>query len=630
MCAGLFLATTLTYFPVAKFDFVNFDDPEYVTANPHVRGLTHGIKWAFTSGDAANWFPVTRLSHLLDVQVFGLESGWHHVPSVLIHAFAVLLLFAFLSRATQVVWPAAFVALLFALHPLHVESVAWAAERKDVLSAFFWFLTLWTYVRYTEKPGGRRYALVLASFALGLMSKPMIVTLPFTLVLLDYWPLRRRPRILTEKLPFFALSAVVALVTLAVQRASGAVAAGDIHPFPMRVENAILSYAIYIVKMLWPARLAVFYPYPEQIPQWELVAAAATIAAISIAVWRLSRSHPYLAAGWLWYLVTLIPVIGLVQVGAQARADRYTYVPMTGVVIMLAFGTADLVHRRPRAKPAMATLGVAACVVLVCLARMQTLVWANSGTLFQHALDAGAESDVAHHNLGNYLAELPGRLPEAIGQYEAALRINPDSARTRTDLGNALAKDSERLAEAVAQYHAALRIADSAVTRNDLANTLSRMPGRLDEAIAQYRAALAIDPDYSDARSNLAIALRSGNAQAHLDTANALMKTPGRAVEAVTEYEAALRIDPNSAQAQNNLGIALTQVPARSGEAFQHFEAAVRLDPDYADAHVNLGIALSQIPGRLPAAIAEFEAAMRIKPDAEVRRAFDELRRQRQ
>ncbi len=630
--AALFLATTLAHVSVARSDFVNFDDPDYVTANPYVRGgiTWAGIRWAFTSGDAANWFPVTRLSHLLDVQLFGFESGWHHMSSVLIHAFAALLLFAFLYRTTYAVWPAAFVAFLFALHPLHVESVAWVAERKDVLSAFFWFLTLWAYVRYTEKPGGGRYALVLASFALGLMAKPMIVTLPFTLVLLDFWPLRRRPRILTEKAPFFALSGIVALITFAVQRASGAVVAGNIHSFSMRVENAILSYAIYIVKMFWPARLAVFYPYPAQIPDWQVAAAALAIAAISIVVWRLSRSHPYLAVGWLWYVATLIPVIGLVQVGAQARADRYTYVPMTGLAIMLAFGAAELVHRWPRAKPAIATLGVAACAVFACLTWVQAQVWANSGTLFQHALDAGAESDIAHHNLGNYLAELFGRLPEAIAHYEAALRINPDSPRTRTDLGNALAKDPQRLTEAIAQYEAALRIADSAITRNNLANTLLRMPGRLDEAIAQYRAALRIDPEYADARNNLAIALQSGSAQAHLDRANALMKTPGRLAEAVAEYEAALRIDPSSAQAQNNLGIALSQVPARSGEALQHFDAAIRLDPNYADAHVNLGIALSQIPGRLPAAIAQFEAALRIKPDAEVRRTLNELRRQQQ
>ena len=545
--AGLFLATIITYLPAAKSDFVNFDDPDYVTAEPHVRdGITPaGIRWAFTSGEAANWFPVTRLSHLLDVQLFGFKSGWHHVTNILIHGFAALLLFAFLSRATRDVWPSAFVAFLFALHPLHVESVAWVAERKDVLSAFFWFLTLWAYVRYTEMPGARRYAFVMASFALGLMAKPMIVTLPLILVLLDFWPLRRRPRILTEKAPFFALAAIIALITFAVQRASGAIAAGNIHPFNMRAENAILCYAIYIVKMFWPTRLAVFYPYPAQIPAWEVATAAVAMAAISIFVWRLSRSHPYLAVGWLWYVATLLPVIGLVQVGAQARADRYTYVPMTGLAMMLAFGAADLVYSRPRVKPAIAMFGVAVCAVLLCLTWKQEQVWADSGTLFQHALDIGAESDVAHHNLGNYLADSPGRLPEAIENYEAALRLNPNSATTCTDLGNALAKDPRRLAEAIAQYEAALRIADSAITRNNLASTLLRIPGRLDDAIAEYRAALRIDPDYADARRNLAIALQSGNAQAHLDAGNALMKTTGRVAEAVAEYEAALRIDPS-------------------------------------------------------------------------------------
>ena len=631
ICASLFLTTALVYAPAARFEFVNFDDPDYVTANPHVRdGLTAGaIEWAFKSGDAANWFPLTRLSHLADVQLFGMDSGPHHLVNVLIHALAAILLFAFLYRATGALWPSALVAFLFALHPLHVESVAWISERKDVLSAFFWFLSLWTYVRYTEHPTALRYALALAAFALGLMSKPMIVTLPVTLVLLDFWPLRRKPRILTEKLPFFALAALVALITFSVQRASGAVAADNIHPLATRAANAMVSYAIYILKAFWPSGLAVFYPYPAAIPAWQVALAASTIAAISIFVWRLRRSHPYLAVGWVWYMITLLPVIGLVQVGAQARADRYTYVPMTGLTIMLAFGAAGIVRRHPRARTAIGATAIAACAVLALLTRAQAQVWTNSGTLFQHALDTGAERDVAHHNLGNYLAQAPGRLPEAIAQYEAALRINPDSVPARTDLGNALAQDPARLADAVAQYEAALRVADSAITRNNLANALSRMPGRLNEAIREYQAALKLDPDYQAARNNLAIAMKSGSAQAHLDTGNALLKTPGRAADAAVEYEAALRIDPNMAEAHNNLGIALSQIPARTGEAVAHFESAVRLDPGYADAHVNLGIALSQIPGRRADAIAQFEAALRIKPDPEVRQTLDELKRQR-
>jgi len=603
ICLALLLTSFAVYAPVRHFDFVNFDDPEFVRDNPHVRnGLTpEGLTWAFTSGESANWFPVTRLSHLLDAQLFGMRAGPHHISSVLFHGLAALLLFAFLRRATGVRWPSAFVAFLFAVHPLHVESVAWVAERKDLLCTLFWFLALLAYVRYTERPGAGRYLLVLLPFALGLMAKPMIVTLPFVLLLLDVWPLRRPPGI-WEKIPFFALSAAGAIVTYVVQQHSGAVGVLAAFPFGQRVENAVVSYVVYIAKMLWPTRLAAFYPYPSDIPLWQAGLAAAALAGISILVLRSFRAYPYLAVGWLWYLGTLAPVIGLVQVGAQARADRYMYIPMVGLSIMLAWGVADLVRRRPRARPAAAVLAAAACLCCAVLAAAQVQHWRNSESLFEHALAVTGGNYVAHNNLGTALEEIPGRLPEAIAHYQSALRINPDSAEAHNNLGNAWAQLPGRLPEAIAQYEAALRIRPTyAAAHLNLGTVLMRTPGRLPDAIAEYHAAVRLGPN---------------NAEAHNDLGRALAQLPGRLPEAIAEYRAALGADPNYAEAHNNLGNALAQFPGCLPEAIGEYQAALRAKPDYAEAHYNLAVSLGEA-GRTPEAIGEYEAALRAKPDYE-------------
>ena len=576
----------------------------------------------------------------------------------------------FLRRATGCLWPSAFVAFLFALHPLHVESVAWISERKDVLSALFWFLALWSYVRYVERPGPRRYLAVVAWFVLGLMAKPMIVTLPFLLLLLDFWPLRRplRAALVREKIPLFALSAAASVATFLVQRHSGAVEALAALPLKLRVENAVVSYWIYIFKTIWPARLAVFYPHPKSIPRWQAILAAAALLAVSWAVVRAWRAAPYLAAGWFWYLGTLLPVIGLVQVGAQARADRYMYVPMIGLAVAFAWGASVLFHR------SRVLLAVAAAVLLACLpaARAQAETWQNSETLFRQALAATTDNYLAEHNLGTYLTRVPGRLPEAIAHLEASLRIHPQSARALTDLGTALAR-AGRLPEALADLQAAVRLSpESAIPHNNLANNLLRM-GRLPEAIAEYRVALSLDPDYADARNNLAAALASGDhpgsgaagsladyraavrfnpdsAAAHLNLAIALAADPAHIADAIPEYEAALRLDPNSAEAHNNLAGILANDPARAPEAIEHYQAALRINPnsaeihdnfgnalarmgrtaeaiaeyqsalrlrpDYADAHLNLGAALASLPGRLPEAVAHFEAAVRLQPNS--------------
>jgi tetratricopeptide (TPR) repeat protein len=693
---ALLAATFAVYAQVRHFDFVNLDDSAYTSGNLHVRrGITaEGLRWAFTSGDAANWFPVTWISHMLDCQLFGLASGWHHLTSVLIHGLAALLLFAFLRRATGARWPSALVAFLFAVHPLHVESVAWVAERKDVLSAFFWFLTMWAYVRYTERPGWGRYALVLLAFCSGLMAKPMIVTLPFVLLLLDVWPLGRlsfparaeadgKPRtaaILREKAPLLALSLAVCVLTYLAQQRAGAVKALSAFPLSLRLENALVSYAVYIIRMFWPVRLAVFYPYPRHLPVWQASLAGLVLAGASVMVVRWHRSRPYLATGWFWYLGTLIPVIGLVQVGAQARADRYTYIPMVGLSIMVAWGVAELA-RRPRVKPLAAALMSLACLACAVLAWFQVQHWRNSETLFRHALDVTTENAVAHDNLANYLMNVPGGLPEAVGHLEAALRIDADSVPAHTELGNALARIPGRLAESFPQFQAALRLApDWPIAHNELGNALlkagrlpeaitefstasrldpdyadahynlgvalSQVPGRIPEAVAEYQAALRIKPDYAEAQLNLgnvlaglpgrvteateayqaALRMRPDYAEAHYNLGRVLSSMPGRVPDAMAEYEAALRIRPDYAEAHNNLGNLLSQIPGRMPDAIAEYEAALRISPDYAEGHYNLGVVLSRIPGRLPEALSHLETALRLKPNPELRRAIDGLR----
>jgi tetratricopeptide (TPR) repeat protein len=638
------LTTLLVYAPVYRFGFVNFDDPDYVTNNPHVRnGLTmDGIVWAVTSTEAANWFPATRLSHLLDVEIFDMRPGGHHFTNAFLHACATVFLFAFLLAATGAAWPSAFVAMLFAVHPLHVESVAWIAERKDVLSAFFWFLALWSYVR-------RHYWLTLLAFCMGLMSKPMVVTLPFVLFLLDKWPLRQSLRsALRVKIPLLALSAASATAAYLVQRSSGAVREVRQFPLGLRVENAVVSYAAYIVKMFWPARLAVFYPYPRHLPLWQIALSIVLLSGISIVVLRERRSRPYLAVGWLWYLGTLVPVIGLIQVGAQARADRYTYLPMVGLSIMLAWGLRE-VHKsangtacrldnvrnsggnagtvlREFFKSKVAISGaIAACLACAVLCEAQIQYWRNSETLFRHALDVTSGNYLAHHNLGVALAD-EGRFAEAIKQYQGALQIEPNAPNVQTDYGNALAK-SGRMPEAITHYQEALRaLPDSPITHNDLANAFAANPGTMPQAIAEYQTALRLKPDYEEARNNLA-KVQSNGAEMQYNMGVDLARS-GKPEAAIPYFEEALRLKPDYVDANNNLGVVLAGI-GRVQEAISHFEAALRIDPNSAEAHVNLGIALSGVPGRMPEAIQHFKAALRIKPDPEIQQMLDRLEKPR-
>jgi len=614
---GLLLAATFAvYAQTIHFDFVNFDDPDYVTANPHVRGgfIAANVAWAFTSGDAANWFPLTRLSHMLDYQLFGMAGGWHHLSNVVLHAASVLLLLAFLHRATRRLWLSAWVAFLFALHPLHVESVAWVAERKDVLSTTFAMLALWSYVRWAEQPSPRRYLLVMAAFALGLTAKPMIVTLPLLFVLLDIWPLGRGPR-WREKIPLFAMAAASAVITFLVQQAGGAVRTAEQFPLPLRLENAAVSCVVYLFQWFWPARLAVFYPYPAEIPLWQAAAATIAIAAVSIVALRSIRRRPYLAVGWFWYLIMLAPVIGMVQVGAQARADRYTYMPTIGISIVLAWGAAEFLTREPRVRPAIVALAAASCAAAAAVTWVQLGSWRDSRTLFQHAVEVTENNYLAHHNLGVALAETPDGTNQAIAQFRAALKIKPDYLRAHTDLGSAYAKVG-RFSDAMAEFRAAIAIdPDLPIPHNNLGNSYAQL-GIWNEAISEYQTALRLDPEYTGARNSLAEAEY---------TFGLTLAEAGRKSEAAAHLEAALRARPDYPEAHNNLGVVLSQDPARIGDAIAHFEAALRLDPNYADAHVNLGLALSQLPGRIPDAIAHLEAAERLQPDPEVRQMVEKL-----
>jgi tetratricopeptide (TPR) repeat protein len=490
---GLLLAILLVYGQTAHFAFVNYDDGEYVTDNPHVRaGLSlASIKYAFTAIVSANWSPVTVLSHILVAQLFGMDSGAHHLVNVLFHALAAILLFLCLRRATDASWPSAFAALLFAVHPLHVESVAWVSERKDVLCAFFWFLALYAYIRYTERPEWRRYLAVVVLFLLGLMSKPMMVTFPFALLLLDFWPLRRAPfpKVIVEKVPLIALAAAASVGTLLAQR--GAVQEGL--PFDFRLRNALFSYLAYLAKLFWPSALTVFYMY-RNVPLWQALAGAAVAAGGALAAFLVRRNYPYLLVGWLWYLGTLVPVIGLIQVGGQAMADRYTYLPSVGIYLMLAWTGAGLIAKRPRWKPAIVTLAAACGLLLMLAAHHQAAYWTNSEVLFQHAIDVSPGNYVAKLNLGTFLGQ-SGRGAEAIPLFEEVVKQIPGDPNVHNSLGILLADQPGRVPEAIAHFTAAVRLdPDYFEAHYNLATLLAQVPGRQGEAIAQFEAAQRISP----------------------------------------------------------------------------------------------------------------------------------------
>jgi len=527
---ALIAITLIVYAPVRHYGFLTWDDTLYVTENPDVlRGLTwHGVGWAFTTGYAWNWHPLTLLSHMLDVEFYGLDAGMHHLTNVLLHVANTLLLFGLLHRMTGLVARSAFVAALFGVHPLHVESVAWVAERKDVLSTFFWMLTLWGYALYVRRPSGGRYAAVLFLFALGLAAKPMLVTLPFVLLLLDVWPLGRATagrRLVWEKLPLLALATAASVVTFLVQQRGGTVTDIESLPLGLRLQNVLVSYAAYVGMTLWPARLAAFYPYPASFPAWQVVGAFGLLVATSLLAWVVRR-HGYLPVGWLWYLGTLVPVIGFVQVGNQALADRYMYVPLVGLLLVVAWGVPDVLARWPGRRlvlPIGAGLVIAACMVR---ARAQVGHWRDDATLWEHALAVTSGNHVAHNSVGNLLMR-QGKVDEAAAHYLEALRARPGFSLAHNNLGVALAAQ-----------------------------------GRFGDALDHYAEALRLDPGYADAHHNMGLALAK----------------LGRGEEALVQLEEAVRLKPNGAEFHRVLGVMLA-AQGRTAEAIAHYREALRLDP---------------------------------------------------
>ena len=563
----LFALTLLLFARSCGNGFVNYDDPDYVTANPRVQaGLSlEGIGWAFTSGAASNWHPLTWISHQLDVTLFGLNPRGHHAASVFLHALNAVLAFLAFRRLTGAAGASLLCAALFAWHPLRVESVSWVAERKDVLSGCFWFLTLWCYAVYAERrrPGGagagRWYAATLVSFALGLMAKPMLVTLPCVLLLLDGWPLRRAGvlrdwlPLVREKLPFFALVAASAYVTYRVQQAGGSVSAaldlGD------RLANALVAVARYLGKVLLPVELAVLYPHPGTWPPGRVLAAGALVTGLSlVALWQLRR-RPWIAVGWAWFLGALVPVIGIVQVGVQSMADRYTYLTVPGLQLAVVWTLRELLPRRAAAVFA----GVALAAAAVLTWRQQG-VWRDSDTLFTHALAVTERNYVAHDNRGLH-RHGQGRVDEALADYRASLAIHPGYLNAHNNLGHALARLG-RPAEALPHYRAALAAQPAhPEVRNNLANALSDL-GQLDEAMEHYAFVLARDPDHVNALNGSAVVLA----------------LRGRPAEARERLERSLRLDPANAGAHHNLGNVLSMLGDAAGAA-RHYARARELTP---------------------------------------------------
>ncbi len=625
LVVGLAAFTLVVYWPLLSCGFVNFDDPTCVTENPHLRaGLTRdGLLWAFsTGGYFGNWMPLAWLSHMLDIKWFGLNPAGHHLTNLLLHTANSVLLFIVLRRLTGNCWRSTLVAALFALHPLHVEPVAWIALRRDLLSAFFFMLTLWAYSRYAQHsafslqpsavksppslarevaspisqgchlPSSIFYLLALACFALGLMSKPMLVTLPFVLLLLDYWPLRRFQlltfnlvngrgtngalgsqlstvrRLLWEKLPFFALTITSSVIACVAQREVGALSSLTDLPLQLRLANALTSYVAYMRKMIWPDDLAVFYPYPVSFPVWKISLAAGLLVAVSAWVLMRIRRWPWLAVGWFWYLGTLVPVIGLVQVGMHSMADRYTYIPLIGLFLMITWGVVELA---PRGAYRGVVLGLGTTALLGACAMATTCQlrhWRTTFTLFEHALVVTSNNSVAHDNLGSELYDR-GEFAKAKVHFETAVKLTPNSPVSLSNMGLILARE-----------------------------------GKYDEAILHFAAAVSLNSE--TARFNP----RLGNA--HTGWGVALVKL-GRGGESIPHFQEAIRFNPNDYDAHYNLGTILL-ARGQADEAMGHLVAVLRIRPDDVAARRDLGIALAR-QGKLEEAIRHFTAALRTKPD---------------
>ena len=548
----LALGTLVVFLPVGSFQFINYDDDDYVTGNSMVQGgLTPaGVKWAFTTGYANNWHPLTWLSHMTDCELFKLNAGAHHFVNVFFHAANVVLLFVLLLRLAGKIWPVAFIAALFAWHPLHVESVAWVAERKDVLSTFFALLALLSYAKYvelsqTQSPKAKvHFALSLLMFALGLMSKPMLVTLPFVMLLLDWWPLQRMAghpsqaedtktptwRCVLEKWPFFLLTIFSCVITFQAQsnifHGGAAVTSLENVPLNFRLGNLPLAYVGYLGNFLWPAKLAVFYPLPKTLVIPVVAADALVLLVISAAAWHWRKSQPYFAVGWLWFLGMLVPVSGLVMVGAASLADRYSYMPLIGIFIIIAFAVSEIVARAPFTRKFFCAAAAIVLIGCILATEKQLAFWKNSETLFRHALATTADNDIARNDLG-YALEQHGDLTGALEQYQAAARLNDKRDVTYNNLGNLLSKLG-RPEESLAEYRKAIRLQPNDPVTHIGAGAALNTLGQFDAALAEFAITEKLDPQYS---------------WAHVEIAQVYFEL-GRDGEGVNELRAALRLAP--------------------------------------------------------------------------------------
>ena len=608
---AIFLLITvlvLVYAPVKDYPFINYDDNLYVTEVPQVQqGLGwDSVVWAMTTLEAAFWHPMTWLSHILDYQLFGLNPTGHHLTSLLLHLVNVVLLFWVLHRMTGALWPSVLVAALFALHPLNVESVAWVAERKNVLSTLFWLLTLLAYVGYVKKPGWQRYLGMMGIFVLGLMAKPMLVTLPCVLLLLDYWPLgrlgndwrefqKRLPRLVVEKLPLLIPVVASSVVAVEAQSQAGALRSWEWLPLGARVGNAILAYGLYLKKMVWPMDLAVFYPHPgSSLGAGPVALSALLLVGLSLGLWWQGRKSPYLIVGWLWYLGTLFPVSGLIQVGEHAMADRYAYVPLMGLFIILVWGAAELAQTLRFPKKWLLAPSLCLLVTLALLTRVQLGCWQNTRVLFEHALAVTSDNPVAHNALAIELME-EKQLGKAVEHLTQALAMDADRADTHNNLGLALSRQG-RVDEAIQHYQQALQIRpDSSAAHNNLGLVVLGA-GRVDEAMNHFSQALLHNPNYVEAYNNLG---------------TVLLKKDNRA-QAIELFRKALELRPGFAQAHYNLGTELLKT-ADFGDSKVHLLAAVEANPDYLDAYVNLGVLLKR-EGKVNEAIDAYRKALQLNP----------------
>lgn len=654
----LFVVVLAVLSPTLRNGFVSYDDNEYVVKNGQVLGgLTgEGIAWAFRTTHMGNWHPLTWLSHQLDVEIYGAKPKGHHFSSLGLHAINAVLVFMVFLKMTRAVWRSLLVAALFGLHPLHVESVAWIAERKDVLSAFWWLLSLWAYVHWCQAKAAnaahpaRWYGLALLCFAAGLMSKPMVVTLPCVLLLFDYWPLRRWGLSsatgmqlagfwtrLVEKIPFLVLSAVSSVITVVAQTNAGAVSSLERLPWESRVLNATTSYFGYLRKCFSPVDLAAIYPLPEKLSVQPAIIAGMLLVVITVAVLRWWRTRPYLIVGWFIYLGMLVPVIGLVQVGNQAMADRYTYLPLLGIFMALVWGMADWsVGWNPRSRQALGWVTALMLALLAALSVRQVAHWRNAEALALRALAVTEKNWNAHMILGYTYEQEPARLAEAIDHYRAACRLAPTHAEARFALVSVLARKPSTQAEAMAEAQIALTLkpgnawghfvlgkalrdlsgkhaeaveslaeAVRAAPANgdyrfELAATLALLPARALEAEAAYRDAIRLKPEQVELRNNLGLVLA---------------RIPGRLSEAIAEYQFVIQARPDFADAHNNLANALRKIPGRELEAITAYETALHLQPAHPEVEYNLGALLAALPGREPEAVAHFEAILRRRPD---------------